>query len=163
MRELKQMGVEFSFGSSGALLARFSVRPLFLDQIRDGQRQDPHLEEVRQRVLKGEFPEFSVRDDGMLLYGRRMCVPVDMVLKKGILDEPHCSAYALHPGSTKLYRDLREHFWWSGMKREIAEYVAGCETCQRVKAEHQRPAGLLQSLPIPEWKWEHANVKHTHL
>ncbi|KAH7866352.1 hypothetical protein Vadar_019277 [Vaccinium darrowii] len=64
--ELKQMGVELSFGSSGALLARFSVRPLFLDQIRDGQRQDPHLEEIRQRVLKGELPEFSVRDDGMI-------------------------------------------------------------------------------------------------
>ncbi|KAH7842109.1 hypothetical protein Vadar_001570 [Vaccinium darrowii] len=77
--ELKQIGVELSFGSSGALLARFSVRPLFLDQIKDGQRQDPHLEEVRQRVLKGELPEFSVRDDGMVLYGRRIVGPLPLV------------------------------------------------------------------------------------
>ena len=53
-----------------------------------------------------------------------------------------------------MYRDLKERYWWVGMKREIAEYVAQCDVCQRVKAEHQRPAGLLQPLPIPEWKWE---------
>ncbi|XP_058217443.1 uncharacterized protein LOC131328522 [Rhododendron vialii] len=120
------MGVEFSLKSGGPLLARFSVRPLFIDWIRDGQWQDPDLQEFKQRVEKGKMPEFSVRDDGMILFGKRMCLPNDMVLKKEILDEAHCSAYAMHPGSTKLYRDLREYFWWSGMKREIAEYVAGC-------------------------------------
>ena len=53
-----------------------------------------------------------------------------------------------------MYYDLKERFWWPGMKRSDAEYVAICDTCQRVKAEHQRPAGLLQPLKIPEWKWE---------
>ncbi|WVZ80271.1 hypothetical protein U9M48_027762 [Paspalum notatum var. saurae] len=60
----------------------------------------------------------------------------------------------IHPGSTKMYYDLKERFWWYGMKRAVAEYVAICDTCQRVKAEHQRPAGLLQPLKVPEWKWE---------
>ena len=53
-----------------------------------------------------------------------------------------------------MYLDLKESFWWTGMKKDIAEYVAVCDVCQRVKAEHQKPAGLLQPLPIPEWKWD---------
>jgi hypothetical protein len=53
-----------------------------------------------------------------------------------------------------MYKDLKTRYWWYGMKRDIAEYVSLCDTCQRVKAEHQRPAGLLQLLKIPEWKWE---------
>jgi hypothetical protein len=53
-----------------------------------------------------------------------------------------------------MYKDLKTHYWWYGMKRDIAEYVSLCATCQRVKVEHQRPAGLLQPLKIPEWKWE---------
>ncbi|KAK1618155.1 hypothetical protein QYE76_023672 [Lolium multiflorum] len=53
-----------------------------------------------------------------------------------------------------MYQDLKEQFWWHGMKRDIGSYVAKCDICQRVKAEHQRPAGLLQPLQIPEWKWD---------
>ena len=60
----------------------------------------------------------------------------------------------VHPGSTKMYQDLRQRFWWTQMKREIARYVAECDVYRRVKAEHQRPAGTLQSLSIPEWKWD---------
>jgi hypothetical protein len=53
-----------------------------------------------------------------------------------------------------MYQDLKRRFWWYGMKREIAEYVAICDSCQRTKAEHQKPAGLLQPLQIPQWKWD---------
>ena len=60
----------------------------------------------------------------------------------------------MHPGSTKMYQDVKQRFWWSGFKRDVAKYVSTCLTCQRVKAEHQRPGGVLQPLPIPEWKWE---------
>jgi hypothetical protein len=70
-----------------------------------------------------------------------------------IIREAHDS-YSIHPGCTKMYQDLKTCFWWHGMKRDVAEYVALCDTCQRVKAEYQRPAGLLQPLKIPEWKWE---------
>jgi hypothetical protein len=81
-------------------------------------------------------------------------VPDVKDLRKLILSEAHDTAYSIHPGSTKMYYDLKERFWWYGMKRSVAEYVAICDICQRVKAEHQRPAGLLQPLKIPEWKWE---------
>ncbi|WVZ74548.1 LOW QUALITY PROTEIN: hypothetical protein U9M48_022716, partial [Paspalum notatum var. saurae] len=70
-------------------------------------------------------------------------------LRELILGEAHDSAYSIHPGSTKMYHDLKTRFWWYGMKRDVAEYVALCDTCQRVKAEHQRPARLLRPLRIP--------------
>ena len=75
-------------------------------------------------------------------------------LKKEIMEEAHSSAYAMHPGSTKMYHILREHYWWRGMKKDVAEFVSRYLICQQVKAEHQKPTGLLQSLPIPQWKWE---------
>ena len=93
---------------------------------------------------------FTVNPDGVLMYGNQLCVPNDELLKREILEEAHSFAYAMHLGSTKLYRDLRESYWWIGIKREIADFVAKCLVCQRVKAEHRHPAGLLQPLPIPE-------------
>jgi hypothetical protein len=66
----------------------------------------------------------------------------------------HQSKYTIHPGNTKMYQDLKKKFWWSGMKRSVAEYVARCPSCQLVKAEHQRPAGQLQPLEVPMWKWD---------
>jgi hypothetical protein len=68
--------------------------------------------------------------------------------------EAHELAYSIHPGSEKMYQDMKKKFWWYGMKREITEHVAICDSCQRVKAEHQKPAGLLQPLRIPQWKWD---------
>jgi hypothetical protein len=94
----------------------------------------------------------------MLVFKGRICVPDNEELKKDILKEAHSSPYAMHPGSTKMYRGLRENYWWPNMKREIAEYVSRCLVCQQVKIEHQYPSGLLQPLPIPEWKWEHITM-----
>jgi hypothetical protein len=91
---------------------------------------------------------------GTLWMGKQICVPNLKHLKELILREAHDSAYSIHPSSTKMYTDLKTRYWWYGMKRDIAEYVSLCDTCQRVKAEHRRPAGLLQPLKILEWKWE---------
>ncbi|GKC27989.1 retrotransposon protein, putative, ty3-gypsy subclass [Tanacetum coccineum] len=71
-----------------------------------------------------------------------------------IMDEAHKSKYSVHPGADKMYYDLRDRYWWPGMKKDIAVYVSRCLTCLKVKAEHQRPSGLLQQPEIPEWKWE---------
>ncbi|KAL5564584.1 hypothetical protein UlMin_027748 [Ulmus minor] len=79
-------------------------------------------------------------------------------IRMAILEEAHKSRFALHPGSTKMYQDLRRQYWWRGMKRDVAQFIAKCMTCQQVKAEHQRPGGQLQSLPIPEWKWDHITM-----
>ena len=79
-------------------------------------------------------------------------MPNNKEIKKQILYKAYKTPHAMHPGTTKMYRGLRKHFWWSMMKRDVVEYVAKCLTCQRVKAEHQRPSGLLQPLSIPESK-----------
>ena len=92
--------------------------------------------------------------DGTVAMGQRLCVPDVGDVRREIMEEAYSSAYAMHPGSTKMYHTLKEHYWWKGMKRDIAEFVSRCLTCQQVKFEHQKPIGLLQSLPIPQWKWE---------
>ncbi|GKD21855.1 retrotransposon protein, putative, ty3-gypsy subclass [Tanacetum coccineum] len=75
-------------------------------------------------------------------------------LKEAILTEAHSSPFSIHPGSIKMYRDLKHNFWWNGMKHDVARFVAKCLTCQQVKIKHQRTSGLLQPLDILTWKWE---------
>jgi len=72
--------------------------------------------------------------------------------------EAHLSKLSIHPGSSKMYQDLKSHFWWTKMKKEIASYVARCNTCCRVKAIHMKLAGLLQPLSVPDWKWEEISM-----
>jgi hypothetical protein len=105
-----------------------------------------------------EVPGFSIDQEGVLWYNGRLCVPNIKELKQLILKEAHGTPYLIHPGGTKMYQDLKEQFWWHGMKREIAFYIARCDVCQRVKAEHQRPAGLLQPLKVPLWKCEEVGM-----
>ena len=75
---------------------------------------------------------------------KRIWVPKQGDLRSKILEEAHKSRYTVHPGNNKMYQDLRNNFWWIGMKKDIAEYVSKCLTCSQVKAEHQKPSGLLQ-------------------
>jgi hypothetical protein len=81
-------------------------------------------------------------------------VPKDAEVRQQILDEAHLSRYSIHPRSTKMYQDLKQHYWWTKMNIEIARYVAKCDTCRRVKAIHMKVVGPLQSLSIPTYKWE---------
>ena len=85
-------------------------------------------------------------------------VPKNFELRKKILDEAHESHFSIHPGSNKMYQDSKQKFWRTHMKREIARYVAECDVCQRMKAEHLKPAGTLQPLPIPSWKWKNISM-----
>ena len=75
-------------------------------------------------------------------------------MREQLLIEAHETPYSVHPGTTKMYQDLKKGYWWPGMKKDVVRFVEKCLTCQQVKAEHQRPAGTLQPLEIPEWKWE---------
>ena len=152
--DLRALGVILEAEDSGTLLATFHVRPLLVDQILAGQSQDPHMIKLKQEIEKGKKVEFQIRDDDMIVKGQRMCVPEYGELKRNIMEEAHSSAYAMHPGSTKMYRTLKEHYWRNGMKKEITIFISRCLTCQQVKAEHQRPAGKKQLLPILVWKWE---------
>jgi hypothetical protein len=120
------------------------VEPTLEAEIREGQLGDAKLKEIRQLIRDNKTSDFSEDSQGTLWLGKRICVPNQKPIKESILREAHDSAYSIHPGSTKMYKDLKTHYWWYGMKRDIVEYVSLCDTCQRVKAEHQRLAGLLQ-------------------
>ncbi|GJR45195.1 reverse transcriptase domain-containing protein [Tanacetum coccineum] len=94
------------------------------------------------------------RDDGSLYFMDRIWVPLVGDVRITIMDEAYKSKYYVHPGADKMYYDLRDMYWWPGMKRDIATYVSKCLTCSKVKEEHQRPSGLLQQPEILEWKWD---------
>jgi hypothetical protein len=85
-------------------------------------------------------------------------VPRREALKKKILDEVHTSRYSIHPGSTKMYHDLRQQFWWTRMKHETTRYVSECDTCWMVKADYMKSGGLLQPLSILDWKWDDISI-----
>ncbi|GJX59370.1 putative reverse transcriptase domain-containing protein [Tanacetum coccineum] len=104
--------------------------------------------------LRGLERHFEQRADGEIYFFDRIWIPSIGDVRKLIMDEAHTSRYSVHPGADKMYYDLRDLYWWPGMKRDIAEYVSRCLTCSKIKAEHQKPSGLLQQPEIPEWKWE---------
>ncbi|GJR13387.1 putative reverse transcriptase domain-containing protein [Tanacetum coccineum] len=105
-------------------------------------------------LQKGLDEMIEQRSDGTLYYLDRIWVPLKGEVRTLIMDEAYKSKYSVHPGADKMYYDLRDRYWWPGMKKDIAEYVSKCLTCLKVKAEHQRPSGLLQQPEIPVWKWE---------
>ncbi|PWA68100.1 reverse transcriptase domain-containing protein [Artemisia annua] len=97
---------------------------------------------------------FLKRSDGMLCFKNRSWVPHFGGIRDLIMHESHKSKYSIHPGSDKMYQDLKKLYWWPNMKADIAEYVSKCLTCSRVKAEYQKPSGLLVQPELPMWKWE---------
>ncbi|GKB32812.1 putative reverse transcriptase domain-containing protein, partial [Tanacetum coccineum] len=103
---------------------------------------------------KGLDEMIELRNDRALYYLDRIWVPLKDDVRILIIDEAHRSKYSVHLGADKMYYDLKDRYWWPGMKKDIAVYVSKCLTCLKVKAEHQRPSGLLQQPEIPEWKWE---------
>jgi hypothetical protein len=134
------------------------VTPTLEQEIHKGQQEDEKLREIIANVSLGKAPGFRIDEYGTLWFGKRICVPEVKAIREIILREAHESAYFIHPGSTKMYLDLKEKYWWYRLKRYVAEYVALCDTCQKVRAEHQRPTGLLQPMKIPEWKWEEVGM-----
>ncbi|KAL5565172.1 hypothetical protein UlMin_028336 [Ulmus minor] len=156
--DIQRLGLEIIPPGDCGYLATLTVCPTLLERIKAGQLEDQYLLKIRTKVEDGKRTNFVITTDEALRYNGRLVVPNNLELKREIMSEAHDTPYSIHPGSTKLYRDLREHYWWIGMSRDVAEYVQHCLTCQQVKAEHQRPSGLLQPLMIPEWKWEHISM-----
>ncbi|GJU26077.1 putative reverse transcriptase domain-containing protein [Tanacetum coccineum] len=98
------------------------------------------------------------RADGTLCLNGRSWLPCYGDLRTVIMHESHKSKYSIHSGSDKMYQDMKKLYWWPNMKADIATYVSKCLTCAKVKAEHQRPSGLLVQPKIPEWKWDNITM-----
>ena len=100
-----------------------------LDKIRKAQKDDKEIAEIKEKMGKGKAKGFREDEHDTLWFEDRIYVPNNQEVRKLILQEAHDSPYSIHPGNTKMYLDLKEHFWWTGMKKDIAEYVAVCDVC----------------------------------
>ncbi|KAJ9561559.1 hypothetical protein OSB04_006719 [Centaurea solstitialis] len=139
-------------------LMRLTVTTSLFDLIRQSQADAIKVENQKKERIKGQLPQLVTDSRGLLTRFGRVWVPVTGEARQTLLDEAHKSKFSIHPGATKMYRDLKTDYWWPGMKRDVARYVERYLTCLRVKAEHQRPHGKLQPLDIPVWKWEHIRM-----
>ncbi|GJT73021.1 putative reverse transcriptase domain-containing protein [Tanacetum coccineum] len=111
-------------------------------------------------MIRKDIPKEKLepRADGTLCLNGRSWLPCYGDLRSVIMRESHKSKYSIHPGSEKMYQDMKKLYWWPNMKADIATYVSKCLTCAKVKAEHQRPSGLLVQPAIPEWKWDNITM-----
>ena len=133
----------------------FTINSNFPAQILHAQAEAVKQEDVTKEKLDGMIQkEFETRSDGTLCFKGRSWLPLYGGLRDLIMHESHKSKYSVHPGSDKMYQDLKLLYWWPNMKADIATYVGKCLTCSKVKAEHQKPSGPLQQPEIPMWKWE---------
>jgi transposase InsO family protein len=132
------------------------VKPDLVNSIKTLQKYDSEAQKIKRYLAEGRPSSFTVDDDDTLFFQGRLVVPTkdNLNMTQEVMEEAHDTPLSIHPGSTKMYQDIRQRFWWSNMKQDIARYVAECDVCRRIKAEHQRPAGTLQPLAIPEWKWD---------
>ncbi|KAL0560548.1 hypothetical protein IC582_000953 [Cucumis melo] len=158
LRDFERAEIAVSVGEVTAQLAQLSVQPTLRQKIIAAQWNDPYLAEKRRMVETGQGEDFSISADDGLMFEGRLCVPEDSAVKTELLTEAHSSPFTMHPGSTKMYQDLRSVYWWRGMKRDVADFVSRCLVCQQVKAPRQHPAGLLQPLSVPGWKWESVSM-----
>ena len=127
-------------------------------QIKEKQDSDTILLELKGAVHNQIVEFYSQRGDCVLLYQGRLSVPDVGELRQHILAEANNSRYSIHPGVTKMYRDLQEVYWWNDMKRDIADFVSKCPNCQQVKVEHQKLGGMTEEIDIPTWKWGVINM-----
>nr|GFC65106.1 reverse transcriptase domain-containing protein [Tanacetum cinerariifolium] len=107
---------------------------------------------------KVRMEKLEPRTDGTLCLNDRSWLPCYGDLRIVIMHESHKSKYYIHPGSDKMYQDMKKLYWWPNMKADIATYVSKCLTCAKVKAEHQKSLGLLVQPKIPKWKWDNITM-----
>jgi hypothetical protein len=158
---VRLIGEEFStYVLPDMSLFNIILMPTLKDEIIAAQKNDESMGHIKQRIQEGD-PKvacFCEDTEGTLWFRKRLVMPRKEALKKKILDEAHMSRYSIHPGSTKIYHDLRQQYWWTIMKCEAARYVFECDTYRKVKADYMKSGGLWQPLSIPEWKWDDISV-----
>ena len=158
LETMGQFGLQYNEQAQGTL-GGLVASPSLLSRVIEFQGKDADIVSIRDRVQTGIGDEGrTVHADGSLRYRGRVVVPELTDFKEDIFRELYCSRFVVHLGGTKMHQDLRCLYYWSGMKRHVGDFVRRCLTCQQVKAEHQKPARLLQPLKVTEWKWEHVTM-----
>ncbi|KAJ0695640.1 putative nucleotidyltransferase, Ribonuclease H [Helianthus annuus] len=135
-----------------------TIRTNLTARIRDAQQEALKVENRKAEYLRGMLKYMVPNEEGALYFKKHIWVPLYGGIREVILDEARKSRYSIHPGSDKMYQDLKEYYWWPRLKSDVVVYVGKCITCAKVKAEYQKPSGLLQQPEIPMWKWEEISM-----
>ncbi|KAA3484475.1 integrase [Gossypium australe] len=154
MLSVEVLNTRLTLSDDGSVVAELRARPLFLQQICEAQKCDEELQVKKNQCESTSDSDFQIEVNDCLMFRGRICIPRDAELIQKILHEAHSGCLSVHPGNTKMYNDLKKLYRWSGMKRDISEFVSRCLICQQVKVKHQVPSGLLQPVMVPEWKWD---------
>ncbi|XP_052484823.1 uncharacterized protein LOC128039926 [Gossypium raimondii] len=149
MSDLRDMFAHLSFFDDGGIFAELEVKSTWVLEIKDKQSLDGTITPQFKQVKDGSTKDFGINSDGIFCFRWRYCVPNDHNLRQSTLQKAHSSSYVMHPGSIKMYQDLREVYWWPDPKREVTEFISKCLTCRQVKTKPQYPSGLLQPIQIP--------------
>ncbi|GKD81252.1 putative reverse transcriptase domain-containing protein [Tanacetum coccineum] len=130
------------------------------DALSRKERIEPLRKEDVGGMIRKDIPKQKLkpRADETLCLNGRSWLPCYGDLRSVVMHESHKSKYYIHPGSEKMYQDMKKLYWWPHMKADIATYVSKCLTCAKVKTEHQSPSGLLVQPAIPEWKWDNITM-----
>ena len=129
-KELQKEIEEFELMIISGGIAALHVRPLLVDRIKETQEKDKRLAEIKKDVQQEKRKDFQISKDGSLRVNGRLCVPDDTEFRAQLLEEAHQTPYSVHPGATKMYYDLKQHYWWPGMKRDVVTFIERCLTCQ---------------------------------
>jgi hypothetical protein len=125
-KEFDRLSLGFLNNTQGVTV---ELEPTLEKDIRKGQKDDEMINEIRQLIIDEKGPEFCEDTEGVVWFKDRLCVPDIKLIRELILKEAHETTFSIHPSSEKMYQDLKKRFWWYGIKREIAEYVARCDNC----------------------------------
>ena len=136
LEKSRGMKLQVELGSESIRCSTLTISSDFLDSVRERQLLDVSLNRVREQLGSDEAKDFAMGDDGILRFQGRVCVSDNVEVKKLILGEGHKSRLSLNPSMTKMYQDLKETFWWQGMKKDVVQFVSACLTCQKAKVEH---------------------------
>ena len=129
VQKLRALNANLSLLDDGIVVAELVARPKLLNRVLEAQKKDEKISAIIDQIGDGKETEFTVNENGGLYYKDRVCVPEDDEFRKSILEEAHSGSFSIHPGSTKMYQDLKMSFWCSGMKRDVSEFVTKCMVC----------------------------------
>ena len=158
VHRLARLGVRLMSISESGVTVENGAESSLVMEVKEKQESDLILLELKGEVKNQRVEVFSQGEDGVNHYQGRLCVPDVGELRQHILAEAYNSRYSIHPGATKIYRDLREVYWLNGMKRDIEDYVSKCPNYQHVKVEHQKIGGRTKEIDIPTCKWDVINM-----
>jgi hypothetical protein len=149
--ELEKLNIEIiQQGSLNNIIMESTIK----DQIIAAQKGNKGIGHIKEKVGNKKEIDFRIDESDVLWFKNWLVVPKVPKLRQLILDEAHLTRFSIRPRSNKMYHNLKQRFWWTKMKIEIAQYVAKCDTCHKVKAVHLKSARELQPLPILAWKWD---------